>query len=328
MADERRSNQTYDERARATAERFRPQTFPRRFEIFSELDEHFTNIWLNYTGKLLSRPQLDVRTRLLVLVSQYTLLGNGMALADTLRAGVDHRLDPREMLEMILQCYIYGGESPVAAATEVYVAVMEEAGLLESVKEGSLPVDATTRDRSLDDERERWSDDDRDDPRLAGLLERHGWKGISTGLRLRPGHHINLAYTLDAVDPEFLDLWLATPYEGLYARGVLDDRTRLLCVVGGCLAVGETHQSRRHMRAALRAGAQPRELMELVFQTCAIAGHPYLMPMAVDDIILICDDLGRIDEVVDPDRTTEVRRIVKARVAKRDGIAEMGTKAD
>lgn len=321
-----REQHDYDSRAVEACRRLRPRTFPGRLEMFSELDEHFTNIWVSYTGQLFDRPQLDLRTRLLVLVAQYTMLGNGVALADTVQAGLDNDVDARHMLEMILQCYIYAGESPVAAAAEVFVDVVEEAGLLDAVKRGSVPADATTRDRSLEVERQEWSDADREDPRLAGLLERHGWKGISTGLRLRPGHHINLAYTLDAVDPEFLDLWLATPYEGLYARGVLDDRTRLLCVVGGCLAVGETHQSRRHMRAALRSGAKPRELMELVFQTCAVSGHPYVMPMAVDDVIQLCDDMGMIEDIVDPERVHEIRQIVRDRVAKREGIAEVETR--
>lgn len=317
----------YDPAAYAMARRLRPRSFDKRFGMLSELDEHFTHVWLNYTGRLFARPQLDLRTRLLVLVGQYTMTGNRTALGDTVQAGLDEGVDPKEMLEVILQCYVYAGESPVAIAVGVFVPMLEQAGRLDEVRERSLPVDAGTAGRSLEEERELWHPDDRDDPRLPDLLERHGWTGISTGLRLRPGHHLNLAYTLDAIDAEFLDLWLAVPYEGMYARNFLDHRTRLLCVIGNCLAVGETHQSRRHMRTALREGATPRELMELVFQTCAIAGHPHLMPMAVDDVFQLCDELGRAHELVeDPDRLDAVRRIIADRVALRDGTTEVSTR--
>ncbi|MPZ59800.1 MAG: hypothetical protein GEU93_00615 [Propionibacteriales bacterium] len=315
----------YDEGAYDSARRVRPRSFDQRFALFDSLDKHFTNVWLNYTGRLFARDQLDLRTRLLVLTAQYTMTGNQAALADTLQAGLDEDVDPRELLEVILQCYVYGAESPVSDAAEMFARVMEDAGRLDEVRQRSLPVDASTRDRSLEEERKTWSSSDADDPRLPDLLSRYGWTGISTGLRLRPGHHLNLVATLDAIDPEFLSLWLATTYEGMYSRGVLDDRTRLLCVVGGCLAVGETHQSRRHMRGALRRGATPRELLEVVFQSCAIAGHPHLMPMAIDDIVMLLDELGRLHEIVGEESIDQVRRIATARAERRHGIAELST---
>jgi alkylhydroperoxidase/carboxymuconolactone decarboxylase family protein YurZ len=154
-----------------------------------------------------------------------------------------------------------------------------------------------------------------------------GWLGIATGLRIRPGHHINMLDTVCALDPHFLQAWLDTVYEGMYSRGRLDDRTRIICVVGNTLAVGETHQSRRHMRSALRAGATPRELLEVIIQTTAIFGHPYVMPMALDDLVRITDDEGRLDELLDPDRIDDVRRIAAARAARRSGIQEMDTVA-
>src|SRR5262245_43999917 len=73
----------------------------------------------------------------------------------------------------------------------------------------------------------------------------------------------------------------------MYARRVLDDRTRIICVVGNTLAAGEQHQSRRHMRSALRSGATPKELLEVIFQTTGLFGHTHLMPAAIDDLIRI-----------------------------------------
>lgn len=92
---------------------------------------------------------------------------------------------------------------------------------------------------------------------------------------------ITSIWSLDALDPAFLEAWLDAVHEGMYGRRVLDDRNRLLAVVGSTLALGEKHQSRRHLRAALRAGARPRELLEVVFQTISVFGHPHVMPAAI-----------------------------------------------
>jgi Carboxymuconolactone decarboxylase family len=104
---------------------------------------------------------------------------------------------------------------------------------------------------------------------------------------------------------------------------VLDDRTRIICVVGNTLAAGEQHQSRRHMRSALRSGATPKELLEVIFQTTGLFGHTHLMPAAIDDLVRIADEEGRLDELLAPDRIDEVRRIVAARVASRGDVAEI-----
>ena len=306
-------------------EPYRPETFARRLETFAQLDEHFAANWLAHASRLLRRDQLDRRKRLLVFTGQYTMLGNQEALEETLEAAISADVDPRELLEVILQCYVYAGESVVEAAAGVFLTVVRRRGLLEKVQDAQLQLGATRSDRSLDQERQNWSDDDRDDPRTEELIERHGWYGISSGLRLRPGHHLNLLTTLEALDPEFLEIWVDTIYERMYTRRVLDDATRLLCVVGNCLAVGETHQSRRHMRGALRQGADPVEILEVIFQSTLAVGHPHLMPMTLDDLVTILDDEGRLDEVVDADRIDEVRRIASARIAKRDGVEEVPT---
>ena len=76
------------------------------------------------------------------------------------------------------------------------------------------------------------------------------------------------------------------------------------------------------MRAALRAGAEARELLEVIFHTTAFFGHPYVMPAAFDDLIRILDDEGRLNELVPDDRRDDVLRIVAARVARRDGVQD------
>ena len=77
------------------------------------------------------------------------------------------------------------------------------------------------------------------------------------------------------------------------------------------------------MRSALRNGATPKELLEVIFQTTGLFGHPHLMPAAIDDLLRIVDEEGRIDELVATERVDEIRRIVAARVASRHGVGEI-----
>jgi alkylhydroperoxidase/carboxymuconolactone decarboxylase family protein YurZ len=311
-----------------TGERFRPRTFRQTDELFTGLDPSFASIWAAYHEGLFARDQLDLRTRLLILAGQYTITQNSEALADTIEAAIREEIDLKEILEAILQCYVYGGESVVIAAARRYVDVVSAAGLLESVQARGLPVDATTRGRVLADEQREWTADDANDPRLPYLLDRYGWTGISNGLRLRPGQHINLISALDAVDPEFCQLWITMCFEGMYGRGVLDDRTRLLCVVGDCFAAGDTYQYPRHMRGALREGVTPRELLEVVFSSAPVIGHPMLMGVAINDLVRLLDDVGRLEELVsDPAKLAGLRRFVAARIAGRGTVAEV-TNAD
>ncbi|MGH8949456.1 MAG: carboxymuconolactone decarboxylase family protein, partial [Acidimicrobiia bacterium] len=265
-------------------------------------------------------PQLDARTRFLVLTGQYTVTGRHEPLEQTIEAALDSGVRPSDLLEVILQCYVYTGPWVVASAGEIYLRVLQRRpdvtdDLSERVDGGA--------DRSLEEERATWNEADREDPRLPALIDRYGWQGISTGLRLRPRHHLNLDATLDALDPDYLQTWLDAIYGGMYTRGVLDDRTRVICVVGNTLAAGEQHQSRRHMRSALRSGATPKELLEVIFQTTGLFGHTHLMPAAIDDLIRIADEEGRLDQLLTTDRIDEVRRIVAARVASRGGVAEI-----
>lgn len=317
----------FDRDAFRTAEAFRPGSFAQRFELLNRLDPHFASIWLNYTGGLFLRSELDVRTRLLVLTGQHTMLRDGPALRDTIEASVAAGLDLKEVLEVILQCWIYAGESTMSQAVEIFAEVAGAAGRLEEVEARGLPVDATTRDRSYERERATWSQADRDDPRLPGLLERYGWMSPSAGLRLRPGSHINVLSALDALDDGFAQLWLDKGYGAMYIRGVLDDRTRLLCMVGDCLAIGETHNGSRHMRGALRQGATPAEVFEVVVQSFAVMGSPRLMGWAIDDFVTVLEDEGRLEEFVDPAKIDVLRKVVAARLAKRGGVAEL-TAAD
>ena len=94
---------------------------------------------------------------------------------------------------------------------------------------------------------------------------------------MRPKHHLNTLSWQDALDSSWAGLWLAFTYQGMYGRGMVDDKTRLLCMVGNCVAVGEGHEGRAHMKGALRKGAKPREILEVILQSCTNFGMPTML---------------------------------------------------
>jgi alkylhydroperoxidase/carboxymuconolactone decarboxylase family protein YurZ len=88
--------------------------------------------------------------------------------------------------------------------------------------------------------------------RIARLKQKYDATAIDNGMRLRPDDF------LDEVE------W----------RGILDDRTRLLMMVGICLALNEPVQMENHFRGAILLGATPREVLEVILQSTAYCGMP------------------------------------------------------
>ena len=80
----------------------------------------------------------------------------------------------------------------------------------------------------------------------------------STRLRLQAHQGYETLKSFDRIDPHYLQLWLDFIYGNMYTRGILDDRTRLLMMVGICLAANEPVQLENHLRGSLMQGATPR----------------------------------------------------------------------
>jgi alkylhydroperoxidase/carboxymuconolactone decarboxylase family protein YurZ len=280
--------------------KIQPQTFGQRVLEYDSLDQHFTKLWLDFAiAGMLKRPALDTRTRLLVLIGQFTMAKSYGDLEDTVRAAVTARVPAREILEIILQCIVYGGHTTAAPAIQRFHKWAAELGLLEELRASQLPPDGRDRTRSYEAERHTWHPDDIADPRFEHLMERYGWLAAGRGLTLRPRHHINILSWLDAIDPDFAGLWVRFCYQGMYGRDVVAPKTRLLCVVGNCLAIGETTQSRGHMRGAMRNGASPREVMEVILMTCVNFGMPPALH-ALEGFLQILSEDGRLAEIGNP----------------------------
>ena len=281
------------------------KAFENRLAQRDAIDSHFTRAWLDYQIKGLSqRPALDTRTRLLVLIGQYTMAKAQPLLDDTVRAALAAKVPVREIAEIILQCQVYGGLVTVDPAIRTFHAIAEELNLLPELKKSQLPLDGTDSKRDRAEEEKKWHKDDVTDPRLQPLIDKHGWLGVSTGLTMRPHHHLNILNWIDVMDSHFAGLWENFCYRDMYSRGMIDNKTRLLCMVGDCLAVGESTNARGHMRGAMRQGASPREVMEVIFQTSANFGMPPAWH-ALENFLEILAEDGRLGEVGNPPMRVE-----------------------
>src|SRR5262249_28948066 len=129
---------------------------------------------------------------------------NADALGDALRAALTAGVPAREALEVILQSVVYGGNVVVDFALKIFAPIARELGVLDVLEAGP---DLAQQDagRSMETERKTWVAEDVDDPRREQMMARHDWRGISTGMRLRPKHHLNMLSYLHSLDEEFAD---------------------------------------------------------------------------------------------------------------------------
>ena len=285
--------------------KLQPKGFAKRVAQRDSIDQHFTKLWIDFAIKGLGqRPALDTRTRLLVLIGQYTMAKSHPTLEDTIHAALAANVPIREIAEIVLQCAVYGGHTTVDPAIQVLHRVAEETGLLEELRKSQLPLDGRDRTRSLEEDRKTWHREDVADPRSAKLIEKHGWLSVGRGLTMRPRHHVNVLSWLDTIDSEMAGLWVKFCYGGMYSRFMIDDKTRLLCMIGDCLAVGEGTQAKGHMRGAMRNGATPREVMEVILQTCVNFGMPSMLH-ALEIFVQVMAEDGRLAEIGNPPRSVE-----------------------
>ena len=277
-----------------------PKNFERRLEERDSLDQHFTRLWLDFAVAGMGRRSvLDTRTRLLVLTGQFTMSKSHEFLEDTIYSAIAEGVKAREVLEIILQCAIYGGQTTVDPAIRIFHRIAKEKDLLKELQATQLPIDNNDSKRSYDEERKKWHPADLKHPKFDELMERHGWQAVGRGLALRPQHHLNTLGWQDALDPEWAGLWVRYIYGGMYSRMIVDDKTRLLCMVGNCVAIGEAVQGKAHMKGAMRNGASPREVLEVILQSAVNFGQPGMLHSLKIFVALITEQ-GRLAEIGNP----------------------------
>lgn len=289
----------YGESAIDEAQRVHGEDFPAVVAWADEIDPHYAKLWLDFTyGGMFRRGILDERTRTLVVVGQLVAMDELELLPVHIRSALRAGASENEVLEVILQVSVYRGYPKMIRATRILKEVLSAEGRLDALEQARLPLEGPRRERSLEEARAKWATPADQVKRRDELVAKYGWRRLSPGLRLQPTHHVQSASRLDRVDQHFNALWLDYIYAGMYSRGVLDDRTRILCVVGECYALGEFHQAENHIRNALGAGASPREVLEVILQSTIYAGMPsFVRFIAILERAL--EEQGRLHEITE-----------------------------
>ena len=257
--------------------RLRPNHFLEELEWRDRIDQHYTRAWLDFTyGGLFTRTALDDRTRLLVSVAQFLCLGEYEELEREIPGALAAGATPREVLEIFLQSTVYIGYIKAGRGARLCVKVLEELGRLDEITGTQLPLDGRAPERARGAVRLLWpaAKSAEDAAKRERLLEKYGWHSVSTRIRTQSHQGYETINNYERIDQHYLRLWLDFIYGEMYPRGIIDDRTRLLMMVGICLALNEPVQLENHMRGALLFGATPREVLEVIVLSTAYVGMP------------------------------------------------------
>jgi alkylhydroperoxidase/carboxymuconolactone decarboxylase family protein YurZ len=180
------------------------------------------------------------------------------------------------VLEVIIQITVYIGYIRASRGLKACVKVLERLGRIDEITKTQLPLEGRMPVRSLAEERKKWpaAKSPEETAWRERLIEKYGWKGVSTRTRTQNHQSAEGINTYDRVDPHYLGLWFDFIYGELYPRAIIDDRTRLLMMVGVCLALNEPVQLENHIRGSMLLGATPREVLEIIVQSTAYCGMP------------------------------------------------------
>ena len=289
----------YDPAAIDNGMRLRPGDFLDEVEWRDRIDQHYARAWLEFTyGGLFARRNLDERTRLLVSIAQFLAMSEMEEFERQIPSALAAGASPREVMEIILQCTVYIGYVKAGRGARACVKVLERLGRLDEITQTQLPLEGRLPERSLDAERGRWpaAKSAEETAWREGMLEKYGWSGVSTRIRTQ-NHQSNAGIdTWNRVDPDYLQHWFDFIYGELYPRSIIDDRTRLLMMVGVCLALNEPVQLENHLLGAMLHGASAREVLEVVVQSTAYCGMPTTVQV-VRLVERIAKEQGRLSEL-------------------------------
>jgi len=92
--------------------------------------------------------------------------------------------------------------------------------------------------------------------------------------RLFPATGFKRLEQLGRRDEQFRGMLEDFVFGGMYARTVLDQRTRQLCALAAVTMLGRNAQIRTHILASLNAGATRAEVQEVILQMVVYGGFP------------------------------------------------------
>jgi 3-oxoadipate enol-lactonase/4-carboxymuconolactone decarboxylase len=96
----------------------------------NDFNREFQDLITRYPwGTIWTRPQLDVRTRRLLVLATMAALGRWEEFALHLRSGLQHELEPCDLNELLLQTAVYAGVPAANTGFKIAQKELEDAGL-------------------------------------------------------------------------------------------------------------------------------------------------------------------------------------------------------
>ena len=88
-------------------------------------------------------------------------------------------------------------------------------------------------------------------------------------------------------DPSWAELFRSYVLDGMYERTVIPQQTRELCAVAALAALDRPGPLRDHIKGALRHGATPAEVTEVITQVSVYGGFPVALAAltALEDVL-------------------------------------------
>lgn len=81
-------------------------------------------------------------------------------------------------------------------------------------------------------------------------------------------------HSIGEIFPDFEDKMISFGFGQIYSRPNLDLKTREIVTITALITQGAFEQLDFHIKAALKAGLKPEEILEIILQCAAYVGFP------------------------------------------------------
>lgn len=104
-------------------------------------------------------------------------------------------------------------------------------------------------------------------------------RGKALSEKVNPGMEDALAARYDALVPGLSRMVVEVPYGTFYARGTVDEKTRLLATIAALAALGgqTKPQLKVNIASARAVGASREEICEIIYQMTLYGGFPAMI---------------------------------------------------
>ncbi len=99
-------------------------------------------------------------------------------------------------------------------------------------------------------------------------------RGVEILQQLSGNHAEQVTSRVAEIAPDFARMTIEFPFGDLYARGIVDLRTRELAAIAVLASLGRIPQLRVHVESALHLGCSREEVVEILMQIAIYAGFP------------------------------------------------------